>query len=162
MDRVILSYKVKIWIRLPMGLQIYNFNMAYHDHEYMTSRNEDSINVSTLDKLLLAIKGEVMRLQEEVEYWKKQYQTISDEKFKDGEIARMKKELGEAKLRMQRGFDITEDEWKTIHKWMEQFRDHDYGAIGGGFIYEFIPTSIGTIGTVKNIGGEQFTFREFD
>lgn len=136
--------------------------MAYHDHEYMASRDGRSVTVPTLDKLLLVIKDKVMRLQEEVEYWKNQYQTVSDEKFKDEELTRMKKELEEAKSRMHRGFDVTEDEWKAIHEWMEQFRDCDYGTIGGGFTYEFMPTGIGTVGTVKNISGKSFTFRELD
>lgn len=136
--------------------------MAYHDHEYMASREGHSITVPTLDKLLLIIKDKVMRLQEEVEYWKTKYQITSDEKFKDEELIRMKKELEEAKMRILRGFDITEEEHKAIYEWMEQFRGRNYGAIGGGFTYEFTPTGIGTIGTVKNINGESFTFRELD
>lgn len=63
-------------------------------------------------------------------------------------------------------FEITEDEQKNIIKWQNKHikKKHKgntyFGAIGGNWSYEFIPTSIGDIGTVKCDCGEKFTFRE--
>lgn len=63
-------------------------------------------------------------------------------------------------------FEITPEEQTKIEKWQnkhikKKHKGNNYhGAIGGNWTYEFIPTSIGYIGTVKCSCGEEYTFRE--
>jgi len=63
-------------------------------------------------------------------------------------------------------FNISKKEWKAIKQWQEKHikekhNGSDYaGAIGGRYTYEFTPTSIGDIGTIKCGCGAEFTFKE--
>lgn len=58
-----------------------------------------------------------------------------------------------------RGFPISAEAESQINEWKKNHRHND-GAIGGTFTYEFIPTSIGTIGTIKCACGDSFTFED--
>lgn len=63
-------------------------------------------------------------------------------------------------------FDTSKEEDTKIEKWKKKHlkKKHNgntyFGAIGGNWTYEFIPTSLGDIGTVKCSCDEEFTFRE--
>ena len=65
-----------------------------------------------------------------------------------------------------RGFPISKEDDDRIKKWKEKHiktkhNNNSYaGAIGGRFSYTFIPTSVGTIGTIKCSCGEEFTFQD--
>ena len=80
---------------------------------------------------------------------------------KDEEIKSLRNELAN-------GFGITDKEWEAIHKWQDEHikevhNGNSYsGAIGGRWTFEFIPTSLGDIGTVKCSCGAEFTFRELE
>lgn len=82
-----------------------------------------------------------------------------EEYSKDEEIRKLQEKNHEMYQKLLRGFSITEEEAKAIRKWQETHKDSG-GAIGGGYTYEFTPTAIGTIGTIKRSNGESFTFRE--
>lgn len=112
--------------------------------------------------------------EETIEYLRKENKKIKDEAYKDSELNSMKKELEKTKEDLYRGFPISEKEEKAIEEWqlkheaeahgrktLEQ-RLAAHGAIGGGYTYHFIPTSIGTIGTIKCSCGEEFTFQDLD
>lgn len=63
-------------------------------------------------------------------------------------------------------FEVTPKEREQIEEWKEQHikekhNGNDYAeTIGGRYTYEFIPTSIGDIGTIKCGCGAEFTFKE--
>lgn len=69
-------------------------------------------------------------------------------------------------------FSISPEEHQRIKEWIKEhnkkFHNIDAdkgeirysGAIGGSFNYIFTPTSIGTVGTIKCICGEEFTFQD--
>lgn len=63
-------------------------------------------------------------------------------------------------------FEVTPEEREQIEEWKEQHikekhKGNNYsGAFGGRYTYEFIPTSIGDIGTIKCGCGAEFTFKE--
>lgn len=88
---------------------------------------------------------------------------LKDEHYKNSELAKLKEAYDELIEDYHRGFGITEDESLDIKKWI---RTHDkshrgsYGVSGGKYIYEFVPTSIGTIGHVRCSCGESFCFRD--
>lgn len=57
-------------------------------------------------------------------------------------------------------FVLSPIELEEIEKWKRNNDLHDAGAIGGSFTYSFIPTSIGTIGTVEHSSGKTLCFRD--
>ena len=66
----------------------------------------------------------------------------------------------------QHGFVIYNEEYEAIEQWKQKHEKEKHngkmkhGAIGGSYTYEFTPTSIGVIGSVKCRCGEKFVFKE--
>lgn len=101
----------------------------------------------------------------------KELDKLKDEKWSDKTLKDLREKLQRAYADMNRGFEITEEEDAKIKYWIREHMadrhrsvsedDITYGAgaIGGRFSYEFIPTGIGTIGTIKCSCGESYTFR---
>lgn len=58
-----------------------------------------------------------------------------------------------------RGFPISNEEKAMIDEFKSQHKGY-YGAIGDGFMYQFIPTSIGISGTIIATKGDKLEFRE--
>lgn len=95
------------------------------------------------------------------DYLLKENERLKGEAYKDEELAKMKEQYEKMKADYHRGFGISEAEDKKIKEWMETLPDANTGAIGGRFTYQFICTSIGDIGTVKDsVTGKEFTFRD--
>ena len=95
------------------------------------------------------------------DYLWKENERLKGEAYKDEELAKMKEQYEKMKADYYRGFAISKEEEEKIKKWKETLPDANTGAIGGRFTYQFICTSIGNIGTVKDsVTGEEFTFRE--
>ncbi len=100
------------------------------------------------------------------------YNTLDDIKeiiaWKDETIAKMRSDLIQLRQNYFRGFPITEDEGIAINKWIKAHCKEKHngiiggGAIGGSFIYNFRPTSIGVIGTIQCSCGDSYCFRELD
>lgn len=86
-------------------------------------------------------------------------ETQLKEYSKDKEIQKLQEENKKLQRDLARGFAISEAEHDAIIEWMKNHKSAG-GAIGGSYTYEFIPTSIGTIGTIKYADGAKFTFRE--
>lgn len=92
---------------------------------------------------------------------------LNDQYANDKEIARLKEIIDEQDTELRNGFGITEEENNAITEWERKhnLEKHGsetvyYGAIGGGMTYIFVPTSIGTVCTVKCLCGEEFCFRD--
>ena len=101
------------------------------------------------------------------EYLSKEIAKVKEETYKDNELIEMKKKYDEMSADYYRGFPISEAESQKISAWMKDVtKDEDFqtkvgGAIGGRFKYEFIPTSIGVIGTITDsFSGKKLTFQE--
>lgn len=82
-----------------------------------------------------------------------------EEYSKDEEIQKLQENNHQMHQDLLRGFPITEEEAVAIRKWQEEHQN-DGGAIGGGYTYEFTPTAIGEVGTIRSSDGSSFTFRE--
>ena len=90
---------------------------------------------------------------------------LKAEHYKDEKI----KELIEENARLDRenklGFPITEEQWTQIMAWQQYHIKKKHGGrqlcgvSGGRFSYEFHPCTLGTIGTIKCICGEEFEFQ---
>jgi hypothetical protein len=98
------------------------------------------------------------------DYLRKEIEKVKSEKYADEELLKMKSEYEKMKSDYYRGFPVSEEESKKINEWIEkQKKKHPGtgGAIGGRFRYEFIPTGIGTVGTIIDIFTEdRFNFQD--
>lgn len=126
----------------------------------------------TIDTFVEDIKHELQGKDIRIEYLEKQNQELRDEKYKDNELSRMESELKTMQEDYYRGFPISEEGQKSIREWMNKHDEEVHhartlddklklgGCCGGRYTYEFTPTSIGTIGTVKCSCGAKFTFQD--
>ena len=126
----------------------------------------------TIDTFVEDIKHELQGKDIRIAYLEKQNQELRDEKYKDNELLRMESELKTMKEDYYQGFPISEEEQKSIREWMNKHDEEVHhartlddklklgGCCGGRYTYEFTPTSIGTIGTVKCSCGAKFTFQD--
>lgn len=132
----------------------------------------DSLMERKIDEAFSIIQQNIERLKQENQMLRKENNELHDEAYKDNELIKMKKELDSFKREYYRGFPISKEEQKQIEEWKEKHevevhnchtlddRLRRSGTIGGSYTYEFIPTSIGTVGTIKCNCGAKFTFCE--
>ena len=140
--------------------------------EYSTYYNGEYTHVYDLDKCIKAIQCRNADNEQRIEYLEKENKKLKDEAYKDNELQDMKNELERTKDAYYRGFPITKKEESIIKEWMKNHDEEVHGiktqedrimaggCIGGRYSYHFIPTSIGTIGTVKCSCGAEFNFQE--
>lgn len=132
----------------------------------------DSLMERNLDKALSIIQQNVERLKQENQRLREENSKLRDEAYKDNELIKMKTELDSFKREYYRGFPISKEERQQIAEWKEKHEAEAHncyslgdrlrrsGTIGGSYTYEFIPTSIGTVGKIKCSCGAEFTFCE--
>ena len=98
------------------------------------------------------------------DYLKKEIEKVKSEKYADEELSRLKSEYDKIKSDYYRGFPISEEEDKNIKEWIKNQQEKNPGiggAVGGRFTYKFIPTGLGTVGTIiDGFTGDEFTFQE--
>lgn len=119
-----------------------------HGNVPLLSDEEDIAEAfESIQKSILWYKKDANRLREKVNY-------LESENYKDEELQNMKAQLEKIQENYWRGFPITKEESDNIHKWKKNHdatehgnKDSYHGTIGGGYTYEFIPTSLGTFGT---------------
>lgn len=117
--------------------------------------NVETLNVLTTEDLCKAIKDTLDHAEEKINRTREDNKKLRDEHYKDNLVSELQCALDEAEKAMYHGFPISEKNWEDIHAWKSKHDSihhnsemgHRYtGAIGGSFIFEFCPTSIGTIG----------------
>lgn len=128
--------------------------------------------MNNVAEALNAVKREFDAQNARIIYLQNQNKKLKEEHYKDTELKEMKEELERIKADMYRGFPISEEEEKKIKEWQDKHdaevhglktlkeRVHAGGCIGGRYTYEFVNTSIGTVGTVKCSCGAKFTFQD--
>lgn len=138
---------------------------------YGTFIDGEYMEVETVDKCMKMLRYRFDDQKKTIESLKKQVKELTDSQYKDKELQKMEAKLEKIQREYNRGFPISDDEWKAIEAWKEK---HDRevhgltecnerigGAIGGRYTFEFIPTTLNVIGTVKcGNCGKKFTFRE--
>jgi len=133
------------------------------DHRYSAHRNGIYVEVPPMDELCTVLKEKFLRQEERIEHLENQVKQLNDEAYKDEEMAKMKAKVKEMQADYWRGFPISEEEDKAIKNWMKNHeKDHPggHGCSGGKYTYCFIPTAIGTIGTIKCGCGAEFDFQD--
>ena len=98
------------------------------------------------------------------DYLTKEIEKVKSEKYADEELTRLKSEYDKMKSDYYRGFPISEEEDKNIKEWIKNQQEKNPGiggTVGGRFTYKFIPTGLGTSGTIiDSFTGDEFTFQE--
>lgn len=89
---------------------------------------------------------------------------------KDEEIQKLKSKIESLQNELwntkKYSFKITPEEYEAIEEWKKKHVEEKHngdtyaGAIGGRYKYIFVPTSIGTVGSIKCSCGETFCFSE--
>lgn len=104
-----------------------------------------------IDNYLNTIKRNLLSKEDTIEYQRKLIKELKDEAYANTELAKMKVELDEMKEDYYRGFPISKKDAENIKNWKKQHdeKEHNnpgqyHGVSGGGYIYEFVPTAIGT------------------
>lgn len=115
--------------------------------------------IHPLDESLDSIKTRFEELVQANQSLSGRLQELKQEKWADERLIEMKDKLKTMSEEYYRGFPISAEVESRINEWKKNHR-HNGGAIGGTFTYEFIPTSIGTIGTIKCACGDSFTFED--
>ena len=98
---------------------------------------------------------------------------LKDEHYENKEIQKLDDKIAELRSQLGYSFRMTKDDWDRIHEWQnkhmaevhglvdDEARMRAGGAIGGNWTYEFIPTSIGTVGTCRcGSCKAEFTFQD--
>ena len=146
-------------------------SMDLDNLSYGTFVDGKYMKVETVDNCMKMLRYRFDDQKKTIDNLRNQIKELTDSQYKDKKLQEMKAELEKMQREYNRGFPITDDEWKAIETWKEK---HDRevhgltecnerigGAIGGRYTFEFIPTTIGIIGTIKcGSCGEKFTFRE--
>ena len=125
---------------------------------------DEHIVVHPFEECLMSIQKRYQDAEAAIEKLEKENKALKNEHYKDEELQKIQKELTSLRQARYRGFPISEEEQEKIKEWQKKHDEEVHctktGAIGGKYAYEFIPTSIGTFGSVKCICGAKFEFQE--
>jgi len=120
--------------------------------------------ISDLKSVLQEVYDHYRSVANTNEWLRQENERLKSEAYKDEELSKMKESYEKLKEDYFRGFPISEKEKKEIDAFVDRIlKEHPWnvGCIGGRFVYEFIPTSIGILGTIKDpISGEKLEFRK--
>lgn len=98
------------------------------------------------------------------EYLMSENARLKSEAYKDEELSKISESYDKMKSDYYRGFPISEKEENKINEWKKNIIEKwpaNAGAIGGRFVYRFIPTSIGYAGVVEDtFSKEKLEFHE--
>ena len=137
-----------------------NMNSSYSISSYDEKTGKIIFKtIHPLDESLDSIKTRFEELIQANQSLFGRLQELKQEKWADERLIEMKDKLKTMSEEYYRGFPISAETESRINEWKKNHR-HSGGAIGGTFTYEFIPTSIGTIGTIKCACGDSFTFED--
>lgn len=137
-----------------------NMNNSYSISSYDEKTGKTIFKtIHPLDESLDSIKTRFEELIQANQSLFGRLQELKQEKWADERLIEMKDKLKTMSEEYYRGFPISAETESRINEWKKNHR-HSGGAIGGTFTYEFIPTSIGTIGTIKCACGDSFTFED--
>jgi hypothetical protein len=130
-------------------------------------------NPEDIAKTMGGILRNIEARDSRIKYLEEENKKLKDEAFKDEELKRMQEKLKRTSDALMNSFQISKKEWDKIHEWKKQHeadvhglhtlkeRISAHGAAGGGYSYEFHPTSIVTFGSVVcDRCGAKFQFQE--
>ena len=130
------------------------------------------MSCSDVAEAFQTIQREINLLEYQNKRLSEENSRLKNENYKDEELSKMKTQLEKMQQDYYRGFPISEEEQKRIREWVDKHDKEVHharalgdklklgGCCGSRYSYHFVPTSIGTIGTVKCSCGAEFTFQD--
>lgn len=119
------------------------------------------IQFESIENILQTLQERFSRQEKEIELLRQENANLKSGIWQKEEMARLKYEYDKMKEDYHRGFPISKEEQSMIDEFMRKHKGY-YGTIGGGFTYQFNPTSIGVSGTIIATNGDKLEFRELD
>ena len=107
------------------------------------------------EEAIACIRREINFLRTQNKRLLEENKELKSEHYKDEELSKMKDRLDNMYKEYCQGFPITDKEEREIRKWKNR-----HFSRNSTFTYEFIPTEIGIVGTVKCSCGDEFVFRK--
>lgn len=120
------------------------------------------------------IEEENEKQEARIKYLQEEVRKLREEYDKDEEVSKLKAQIKEMKEEYYRGFPISQKEAEAISEWKlkHEIEDHGLttdrmrmkaqGCCGGRYTYRFVPTSIGTSGSVVCSCGKSFEFQKIE
>lgn len=128
-------------------------------HTVIDTETNKFIKIEDLDTVCDNLKAIYDEQQYTNDRLKERLKEITDEKWKDKQLQELKEQAEKYRHEAMIGFTMTDEDVAKVKEWKEQHmvKQHNLttleqrlrwgGAVGGNFVYEFCPTSIGTVGT---------------
>ena len=133
--------------------------------EYISDENHVVHQVLPMDELCAQIQLKYNTLLKRCDALDEENTRLQSEIRNEDGTAYFKNMVDSLNKKFNHGFEISDDESEKINEFI---KEHDElhgkaGAIGGRFVYNFLPTSIGIIGTVQCISCDKcLVFRELE
>lgn len=129
--------------------------------------NVIKVKISDVSAVLNRIGEQYEQQQEKIKDLKEQILNFRADAYKDQELKEMKETYDSMKNDYYRGFPISKSEMQNIKNWMQDHENKHHGGYpcyhgvsGGGYIYQFHPTAIGTIGEIICNSCKRKAFKE--
>ena len=128
------------------------------DIKHQIYKDGKFVAVYPIDEILEMLRCKFEHLQGYIESLEEENKELKDKAYSKRKLAEMKAKLEEVKENSRRGFSISKEQSESISEWKAKHMEEIHGAktlnqrlrlngvSGGRWQYEFIPTSIGTIG----------------
>ena len=113
----------------------------------------------SIENILHVLQEKFSRQGKDIESLRQENIKLKNGIWKEEEVSCLKHDYDRMKEEYYRGFPISKEEKAMIDEFMNLHKGY-YGAIGGGFIYQFVPNSIGISGTIIASNGDELVFRE--
>lgn len=148
-----------------------SIEISMDDFAYVTLIDGKYTSVHNFEDCINSLRIRHERQQNAIKYLQEENKKLKSEHYKNDKIQELTQQLKKAQSDNYRGFPISAEEFDIIRNWQLKHDEEVHnlktlearlqagGAIGGKYTYEFVPTSIGTIGTVKCSCGAEFTFQ---
>lgn len=102
-------------------------------------------------------------LERRIKFLEQENAGLRDEHYRDDLVASLKERIAEMEAEEPLGFHISVKENEALQDWLEQHEElhpGGHGCSGGKYTYIFIPTGLGTSGTVRCNCGAEFEFQK--
>ena len=143
-----------------MGVNNKNKSSQTSDASYWRLMSDGtSMEVLPAKKIVEIIETKFDAMAEQIDSLQEENRELKDAAYASKELADMKSRLKEMEEYCYRGFPISKEESDRIAEWQKQHAEKVHSAMdleskirfegvsGGRWIYEFLPTAIGTSGT---------------
>lgn len=134
--------------------------MATEYPYYYADANGNHIRVDPFEDAIKSIRTRYAKLEEENRRLVKKNQELRDGVFATDYVKKALAEAEKIRNEFRMGFPMTEEEVYKAQEWIkthdkEEHPHQSAGAIGGRYTYEFTPTSIGVLCSVRCSCGDR-------